>query len=42
MLGKVEFSIKRDCSKLTESYHEWRFFVNPYSPREPGQATVHL
>lgn len=37
LLGKVEFSMSRDCSKLTKSYHEWRFFVNPYSP---GQATV--
>lgn len=40
LLGKSKFSLKRDCSKMTKSYHEWRFFLNPGSLHEQGQATV--
>lgn len=39
-LGKIKFSIKRVCSKMTKSYHEWRSFLNPDSLHEQGQATV--
>lgn len=40
LLGKMKFSITRDYSKMTKSYQEWRFFLNPDSLNEQGQATM--
>lgn len=38
--GTLKLSIQSDCSKMTKSYQEWRFFLNPHRLHEQGQATT--